>query len=67
MEQIKQQEEFLSSFTNKLVVFDPLDRQVTEDDDNNVVKRDKLLNLLREMPFVDGNKLGVPLSKDMAA
>lgn len=42
-------------------VFDPLDRQIPNEQQNQATKRDDIVTIINDMPFIKGDQLIVPL------
>lgn len=65
----QQLDKFYGKFSDKLIVFDPLDRPILQDDKNGKIdiatKTDEFIQIIRDMQFIDGKKLGATLSDDM--
>ena len=61
---IKSIEQFYQEISFNIEIFDPLDRDVPEDD-NQAIKREDLLNVIKDMACVNGNLLNAPLSNKM--
>ena len=58
---------FYKNFTDSLVVYDPLDRAIPDEDNDEAIKRVDLIQKLNEMPAVLGFALNAPMSKERSA
>ena len=63
-EQLEELQEFYNQIAYSFVIFDPLDRPIPEDDDQ-ATKRDEMLEMIEELPYMQGNDLSVPLSNKL--
>lgn len=55
--------QFFRNFTLDLEVFDPLDRPIkNSENEDQAVKREKLLEKIIQMPLVEASKLQLPIS-----
>ena len=64
IEHLQKLENFFNDFSDKLEVFDPLDRDIPSH--NNVaIKRDELLQAIQDMTFISGSQLQSPFSNQM--
>lgn len=48
------------------MIYDPLDRNIPEDDENQAIKRVDLLNLIDNLGFIKTDELDIPLSNEMS-
>ena len=55
---------FFQNLASKLEIYDPIDRDIPEDDDQTI-KRLNLLNRILNMDAVQGQSLNAPLSNKM--
>lgn len=55
---------FYKTFTQNLVVFDPLDRPIPDESYDEAIKRDDLIKKLDDMPGILGFALNAPMTKD---
>lgn len=55
---------FYQKYTENLVVFDPLDRPIPDEDNDQALKRDDFVKKLNEMPAILGFALNAPMSKE---
>ena len=55
---------FYKTFTQNMVVFDPLDRPIPDESCDEAAKRDDLIKKLEEMPGILGFALNAPMSKE---
>ena len=55
---------FYKTFTQNMVVFDPLDRPIPDESYDEATKRDDLIKKLNEMPGILGFALNAPMSKE---
>lgn len=54
---------FFQTFTSKLQVFDPLDRPIFGNgEEDQAIKRNELLDKIIKMPLVEASKLQLPIS-----
>lgn len=61
---IEEVREFYSNVSNKFHIFDPLDRDVCDEDGNvQSTKSEDILKLLDQMKFVGGQQLSIPMSE----
>lgn len=64
--QIKRLEDFYQGFAYKIEIFDPLNREIMDQDGNDVAtKQADLINLIREMPAVQGIEMDMPLNQGL--
>ena len=67
-EQIKQLEEFYSSFAYKLEIFDPLNRPIDDESGlDQTMKVEELLDTIKKMPIIKGKDIDMPLSSNLHA
>lgn len=58
---------FYKKFSDNLVVFDPLDRPLPDEDSDDAIKRDELIKKLEDMPGIMGFALNAPISKERSS
>lgn len=59
-------EQFLGQYVDQMQIFDPLNRKIKDEDDNQQnVTAEELIELLQEMPAIDSSHVNVPLSDEM--
>ena len=57
---------FNQSISEKLVLFDPIDRCIPKDNDQ-ATKFGELRQIIHQMPFLSGKQLNAPLTNQMIA
>lgn len=57
-------EQFFESMSSKLEIFDPMDRDIPDDNDQTI-KRLDLLNRILNMEAIPGSRLQAPMSNSM--
>lgn len=62
----KQQKEFFHQFAQKLEIFDPLDREIKgQSDENQAIGRSKLKQEIERMRGIEGRHLNAPVSNNV--
>lgn len=56
--------QFYKQFTQRIIVFDPLDRPIPDEENDEATKNADLIKMLNEMPAVFGFALNAPMSKE---
>ena len=58
---MKAVKQFFDHYVMSVHVFDPLDRQIPNEQQNQATKRDDIVAIINDMPFIKGDQLIVPL------
>lgn len=62
----KQQKEFFHQFAQKLEIFDPLDREIKgQSDENQAIGRSKLKQEIERMRGIEGRHMNAPVSNNV--
>ena len=56
--------QFYKQFSHNIVVYDPLDRPIPDEDNDEAIKRDDFIKKLDEMPGIYGFALNAPMNKE---
>lgn len=65
-EQLEELKEFYNTVAYNFVIYDPLDRPIPpEPEDDQATKREEVMQLIDELPYMRGNDLSVPLSNKL--
>ena len=63
----RESKSFLEQFAYSLQIFDPLDRDIKGDlEENQAIKRDDLKKQLTQMTGISGTELSAPMSKNVS-
>ena len=61
----KELKQFFNEFRDKIVLIDPLDRDIKgSGDENQAIPVHELVKIVDQMPTIEGSQLFVPLSDD---